>query len=486
MTVKSPFEKFTHLFFGRGRRAAATVRSVRACPRIETVEERTLLSSLGGMVHYGSDAAASLQSGTSSQSPVAQAVIDLARDGSGNTPASGNQGASFVGDFDGQTDLISVNANSNNLTIISGYDGPNPVITTMPSGGVDPELAFTFHTDNGFDNLAVGNTGNGVLAIFAGTPTGLELQSQMAMRELRHASALEFLGASADSLSFYVVPKSNFGGVVEALSLSASGGFFSNHLTTGTGTLPSSSNVAQLVPLQESSLALIGTLLPLSTNSSPAATPSSAGDVVETPSVPASTTAGSFGQPLLGEGIRFPAAGRSSGAPTLVGNSPANVQNPSADGWQHYMLGTKGALDQFDREHPELSIAGSHDAPLADLGNRPNAAGSAESAVSVLRPSPAAIPSQPSSATANANAATIDQVIDQLGRHDLLAERRSGPNEGTLADRGSSSGLSEARSQLSACLVITTVGAGCLHFGAERRRRRASGRKIEAQGRQMT
>ena len=123
--------------------------------------------------------------------------------------------------------------------------------------------------------------------------------------------------------------------------------------------------------------------------------------------------------------------------------------------------------------------------PLADLGNRRNAAGSAESAVSVLRQSPPAIPSQPSSATANATAATIDQVIDQLGRHGLLAEKRSGPNEETVADRSSSSGLSEARSQLSACLVITTVGAGCLHL-ARRRRRRASGRKIEAQGRQMT
>ena len=85
MTVKWPFERYTRLLFGRNRRAGATVRSVRACPRVETVEERTLLSSVGGMATYGSDAAASLLSGTSSQSPVAQAVIDLARDGSGNT-----------------------------------------------------------------------------------------------------------------------------------------------------------------------------------------------------------------------------------------------------------------------------------------------------------------------------------------------------------------------------------------------------------------
>ena len=482
MTVKSPFQQCTPLFFGRGRRAAATLRSVRACPRIETVEERTLLSSVGGVVNHDSDAAARLLFGTGSQSPVERAVIDLTRGGSGDTPESGNQsGTSFIGDFDGQTDLITVNANSNALTMISGYDGSNPVTTTIPSGGVNPELAFTFHTDNGFDNLAVGNTGNGVLAIFQGTANGLVLQCTLTMRELRHASALEFLAASPDSLWFYVVPKNDVDGVVEALNLTTSG-FASNHLTAGTQS--SSSGVAQLVPLQESSLALIGTLLPLSTNSSPAAAPSSPGDVVETPSVPASTTAGSFGQPLLGQGIRFPATGRSSEAPTLAGNPPAAMQNPGTDGWQHYMLGTKGALDQFDREHPDLSKVGSHDAAITDLGNRRDAGGPAESAVSILRQSPTVNPSQ--TANANVTAATVDQVIDELGRHDLLAERRSGPNEETAAERGSFSAFAEARSQLSACLVITTVGAGCLHLGAERRRRRASGRKIEAQRRQTT
>ena len=383
-----------------------------------------------------------------------------------------------------KSDLITLNAISNDLTIISGYNGPSPVTTTIPSGGADPNLAFTFHTDDGFDNLAVANTGNGVLSVFEGTASGLVLQCKMVMRELRHASALELLGASADSLSFYVVPKSNVGGIVVNMTLSADG-FFSNHLTTGT--LPSSSGVAQLVPLQENSLALIGTLLPLSTNSSSAVAPPSSAGEVAAPSVPTSTTAGSFGQPLLGLGIRFAAAGTSGEVPTLAGNAPAALQNPGTDGWQHYVLGTKGALDQFDREHPDLSKDISHDVALTDLNGR-DVGGSADSAVTVLRQSPTVNPSQTESATsaANVTAATVDQVIDQLGCHDLLAERRSAPNEKTTANRGSSFGLAEARSQLSACLVITTVGAGCLHLGAERRRRRASGRKIEAQRRQTS
>ena len=45
---------------------------------------------------------------------------------------------SFVGNFDGQTDLVTVNAGSNDLTLISGFEGSDPVTTTIASGGVDP------------------------------------------------------------------------------------------------------------------------------------------------------------------------------------------------------------------------------------------------------------------------------------------------------------------------------------------------------------
>ena len=102
MTVKWPFERCNLLLFGR-RRAAATARSVRACPRIETVEERTLLSSLGGVVGLDTDASVRLLSGINSQSPVEREVLDLNGGGSASTAASGNESeASFIGDFDGQ------------------------------------------------------------------------------------------------------------------------------------------------------------------------------------------------------------------------------------------------------------------------------------------------------------------------------------------------------------------------------------------------
>ena len=85
MTVKWPFERYTRYFsVATAGPARLSGRSAPA-PASKRSRRRTLLSSVGGMATYGSDAAASLLSGTSSHSPVAQAVIDLARDGSGNT-----------------------------------------------------------------------------------------------------------------------------------------------------------------------------------------------------------------------------------------------------------------------------------------------------------------------------------------------------------------------------------------------------------------
>ena len=77
---------------------------------------------------------------------------------------------SFVGNFNGQTDLVTVNAGSNDLTLISDFEGSNPVTSTISSGGVDPTTAFAFSSGNGFDDLVVGNSGDGVLALFEGRP----------------------------------------------------------------------------------------------------------------------------------------------------------------------------------------------------------------------------------------------------------------------------------------------------------------------------
>ena len=52
---------------------------------------------------------------------------------------------SFVGNFDGQTDLVTVNAGSNDLTVISGFEGSDAVYSTLGSGRAGPDDGLQFH-----------------------------------------------------------------------------------------------------------------------------------------------------------------------------------------------------------------------------------------------------------------------------------------------------------------------------------------------------
>ena len=79
--------------------------------------------------------------------------------------------ASFVGNFDGQPDLVTVNADSNDLTVISGFEASDPVVSTVASGGVDPAAAFDFPAGSGFDDLVVGNEGDGAWRCSRGART---------------------------------------------------------------------------------------------------------------------------------------------------------------------------------------------------------------------------------------------------------------------------------------------------------------------------
>ena len=80
-------------------------------------------------------------------------------------PVGNQPGPLFVGNFDGKPDLVTVNAGSNNLTLISDFIGLDPVTTTISSGGLDPVAAFEFSSGSGFDNLVVANNGDGHLCI---------------------------------------------------------------------------------------------------------------------------------------------------------------------------------------------------------------------------------------------------------------------------------------------------------------------------------
>jgi hypothetical protein len=429
MTAAWNLKRFTRLFTARSRPASTIARTVRFRPGFESIEERTLLSTLAG-VHQDTV----IGQGSNATAP------------------------SIVGNFDGKADLVTLNAASNNLTLISGYNGPHPVTTTISSDGVDPRFAFEFSAHDGFDDLVVGNAGDGVVVLFKGGSEGLVLESSVTVSSLPRATALVFLGVTGDEVRFEVV-ELRFGvghgihvpGEVDVFSLVGvnppNGQPGSNSST--------SSGVAQLVPLQESSLALIGTLLPQTIDSSIGSEPY-VGEPVAAFSLD-STGPGSLGQSLLGQRIRLATAGVGSGRqPVIPGDQPAVPGKPNNAGWQSYMLGTDEALERFDREHPDLSLGGSDAAPGTTPGVAQNDGDLARTAGTVV--------SQNALSTAGriSPQAAFDHVIDVLlDDASPAGNRRWLPEVTTVL--GSEPRLADTGDRLSACVVLTSIGAGYLY-----------------------
>ncbi len=109
-------------------------------------------------------------------------------------PVGSNPGPVFVGNFDGHSDLVTLNSGSNNLTLISGLGSPDITTGTIPSGGVQPVTGFAFSSGSGSRNLVVGNDEDGVLSLLEGGPDGLFLASTMTERDVPSPTAAGILG----------------------------------------------------------------------------------------------------------------------------------------------------------------------------------------------------------------------------------------------------------------------------------------------------
>ena len=173
------------------------------------------------------------------------------------TFAVGNDpGPLFEGSFDGKPDLVTVNAGSNDLTLISDFMSADHVTSTISSGGTEPDAAFSFSSGSGFDDLVVGNGGDGVLALFEGSEQGLTLTSSETNPDLLSPTALAFSALTGGQIQFYAATAGREAATLVALSLRGEAQPEAAALPS-----PSTNNLAQLVPLQQSSLALVGTLL---------------------------------------------------------------------------------------------------------------------------------------------------------------------------------------------------------------------------------
>jgi hypothetical protein len=251
-----------------------------------------------------------------------------------------------------------------------------------------------------FDGLVVGNKGDGVLALFAGSASGLTLMLSQTEANLPNPAGLVFSSLTGGQVQFYATTRGQEAAALVALSLGA--GAISPISSRAS---PTSSGVAQLVPLQESSLALVGTLLTVTIDSS-------AG---ETEALSASAV--SLGQSVLGKG-GIVGLGIDDDELELTVQTIGQIArpaSPSAPAWQRYTLGTDEAITRFDREHPSFSPGCSDDASGTNQGERQNEPGSAPAASSDLGQS---------EITSTNHGAVADAVIDLLCGQDWRAAGR--------------------------------------------------------------
>jgi hypothetical protein len=112
----------------------------------------------------------------------------------------------FVGNFNGLGQgLATINAGSNNGTLISSLGSAGPRTQTFATGGDSPTSGFAGDfTGNGFTDLVVGNNGDGHLALLMGGSSGLSLSQTLTSAEAPNPTSLSFAGVSDGLLNFYV------------------------------------------------------------------------------------------------------------------------------------------------------------------------------------------------------------------------------------------------------------------------------------------
>jgi hypothetical protein len=280
--------------------------------------------------------------------------------------AVGSQpGPTFVGTFDGRPDLVTVNTGSNDLTLISDFPSADAATHTISSGGTDPFTAFSFESSSGFDDLVVGNAGDGVLSLFEGSANGLNLSSTETVPDLPSPSALVYAGLAGGQVQFYAANEGREAAILVALSLTGESGL-PGAGGTGTGTGPINPSipetVAQLVPLSETSLALVGSLLvvtiespavELTVGSAQSEAASSTGALATGPG------AGALGQSVLsqsGPGLGERIGDQDPGQPEQPpATNASTTTTPSTMSWQRFVLGVDEALERYNREHQESS-----------------------------------------------------------------------------------------------------------------------------------
>ena len=323
------------------------------------------------------------------------------------------------------TVVVTVNAGSNDLTVISGVGGPDPVTSTIASGGVDPDAAFAFSSGNGFEDLVVGNAGDGEFDLFQGGPDGLTLAAATTDSNVPDPTALAFSTVTGGQVQFYAATAGRESAELVSLSLGIETG------TTGSsGGTQTGNQGAQLVALNETSLPLVATVLTLTITVS--------GNelnlaLVETEAIAVAAflpgTGISLGQGLSSQGHGGPGGDDDAESDVPGAAIPGAVPAVIAP-WERFVIGLDEALEKFQRDNPNgVSGAPARDS-ASDRSDSPAAATPpAQGAPTSLKSGSNPVPStdepdptkEPSPTTA---VEAIDTVISSLWREDRASDSR--------------------------------------------------------------
>jgi hypothetical protein len=366
-------------------------------------------------------------------------------------------GPLFVGNFTNTLtpDLATLNPRTNQVTLISNLTGASPVTQVFSSGGMEPVSALIVKsTDTGMDNLLVANQGNGNLAFLQGGASGFILGPVQTVTDLPNptalavsdpqalavstlsASQLVFYGATEGvdrafqvtfSLNFGAtagVPGGNPGAGVPGGNPGGGGGGSSGGGNDGGGGGEGNGGegggggsgapvmAAQLLPLSESSLALIGTLLTLTIDIGGA----SVGDAPTGPAVAAAPGGPSTGQSLPNQGTNDHEGG--GGEPSEVAAPHDETVVSEVAPWTRYVIGLDEALQQLHDADHEQFFEGS-DSPAGSAFEEMMPVG-----VESPNPTP---PAAPVSGFGRQAAKAIDQAIGILWGDARRAIDRAAP-----------------------------------------------------------
>ena len=249
-------------------------------------------------------------------------------------PVGTNPSALFVGQFStgsGQ-DLVTVNSGSDTLTVIYGLGSGSPTTQTISSGGSDPTAAFETGVTGLGQDLVVANSGDGNIALFQPGENGLVLSSVLSSPGLPNPSGLALASFSGGNLEFYASTDGEASASLLGFELEEGG-------AAAAASASEAASSAQLLSSTEGSLALIGSLLTISLETTDDSSEGSTAEV-------ASAGPGAAGQSLFAS-LRTP-----ENPDVLLEDpvaQPAVVAAPEL-AWARYVMGLDQAIESIRAE----------------------------------------------------------------------------------------------------------------------------------------